>query len=537
MKPASNAAGVGKPPLAAKVVGSRVVARLRRVWVPLAVIVGLAAFLLPVARQRLIDGDEGYLLVAARLMAEGELPYRDFFLPQGPVVPAVFGAAFSIVGRSWQSSRTLAGILAVVMGWLVYRETLAVTRRRAAAVFATLLYAFSGLTIGWLTIVKGFGMAALWLLVGVWLVGAAVRRPRAFCHHRTWAAAGAGVALGLAASTRGYAIVVMPVLALYLLRESGRSRASVRRLGAYALGSVVGLLPLLASLAMAHEAFLFDTILFHGVREYGQDSFFGSAAAKLPLILKSLGLKQRASIEDRQLLGMLLLATTAILLRARVRRGAGSAAAWVWPALFVASLLPNPFHPQYFSLLVPFLAIGGGQLFAVLLDGWQRWWPRLFRVAVPAAAFAYVVYQVTIGWLERDCFLHSAKRVPGVMELERVPRWRIETVEAVAEEIDRFGLPVGASWWPGYFVSSRTSITRALANDFGFRAAAVLFPEKRRRLHVASHQDLGDMIRRGQPRLFVEGNWADPADVSQLPQQGYRHRASVSDVRIWVRDY
>ena len=41
----------------------------------------LSAVVLPAAMLRVIDGDEGYLLQAARLVSEGERPYIDFFFP------------------------------------------------------------------------------------------------------------------------------------------------------------------------------------------------------------------------------------------------------------------------------------------------------------------------------------------------------------------------------------------------------------------------------------------------------------------------
>ena len=59
-----------------------------------ATIVLLCAVFVPVSLYRFIDGDEGYLLYAARLIAEGKELYRDFFFPQAPLVPNVFAVLF-----------------------------------------------------------------------------------------------------------------------------------------------------------------------------------------------------------------------------------------------------------------------------------------------------------------------------------------------------------------------------------------------------------------------------------------------------------
>jgi hypothetical protein len=512
--------------------------RFRRTVVFLFLLGGLSAWLLPLSTKRLIDGDEGYLLMAARLISEGRWPYRDFFLTQTPILPAVYGAFFWGMGRSWLHARILAGLIAVAMGLLVYGEARSATRRRSAAFFATGLFAFSGSTIGWLTIVKGYGLSALLMLFSTFLIGRVVRRAavQSSVSHPFLVTATAGLAIGLAASTRLYTIVVMPTLALYLVGKLGLNRTVARRLASYGLGCVVGLLPSIVCYVLAGRAFLFDTFFYHGIREYGQNSLFGTAEEKLPSILKTVGLDADASYGERQWMGMAILAILALLLRIRARNVAGSAAFWVALALAGASLLPNPFLPQYLCLPIPFLAVEGGRLVGSLLDA--GWGPKLRRwpAAVAVAAVGYLGYHGWVADYEHGRFLHTGVSVPGVGSTDRVPRWQIETVEAVAREIDAQRLPVAASWWPGYFVSSRTSIAPELANDFGFRAASVLSAEERARLHVVTLSDVGEMIRRGQPRMFVEGNWAAYPWATWLPQHGYHLRSTIENVRVWTTE-
>jgi hypothetical protein len=522
--------------------------RRRRGLEGLAVVAALATWLVPIALQRLVDGDEGYLLMASRLVSEGLLPYRDFFLPQGPVLPAVFGACFRLFGRSWYGARVLAVLIAVATGALVYCETRAATRRWWAAGFATALYAASGATIGWLTIVKGYGLAAVWMMAALFLVGMAVRRGGDRGAAGLSMLAGAGALLGLAASTRLYTLAVAPALAMGLVARPRDRRLLARRLGAFALGCVVGLLPLLLGYAVAREAFVFDTIRFHAVREFGQDSLFGSPSAKLPIVLKALGFHGEASYGDRQLMGLVLVAVFAFLARlglgklgassrSKTGRTSGtSTAGWAWLALLAASVLPNPFQPQYFCLLVPFLAVEGGLLLVALLRArpprLEGWWPRL----VVAGACLYLTYHAAVGWHERDRFLHTGEGVPGVESSERAVRWRLATIAAVARAIDAQRISPAGSWWPGYLVSTRASLPVTLANDFGLRAAETLPLDTRRKLHLVTSEEIGDMVRQRTPRLFVAGNWAAHPYAAWLPAYGYRLRQTIENVRLWVAE-
>lgn len=506
--------------------------RLGPVLIPAGVGVGLAAWLMPIALHRLIDGDEGYLLMAARLVGEGRWPYRDFFFTQTPLLPLVFGGLFLVVGRGWVAARLLSGALAVALGFLVYRETLAATRRQGAAVFAAALFALSGDTVGWLTIAKGFGLSALLIVLAVHLVGRSIRMDSSTRGLRPdLVTAGAGLAAGLATSTRLYAVVVIPILAAYLLTARF---ARQRRTIAYAVGCGLGLMPAIVCFLLDRRAFLFDTILYHGVREYGQRSLFGSASAKLPEILKSMGIDPWASYGERQWMGLAILAALGLALRVRWRDDSRSAAGVVGLALLAASMLPNPFQPQYLCLPVPLFAVEAGRLCAALSAMPCRF--RLYRRLVTIAALGYVAYQGWVGCHDRHRYLWSGVAVPGIESVDRVDRWRVDTVEAVARAIDARGDSLAASWWPGYFVSTRTPIVVDLANDFGLRAAGVLSAAERRRLHVVTHAEVGDMIKQRQPRLFIEGNWATYPFVSWLPQYGYRVRATVHNVRLWACD-
>src|SRR5215467_5337627 len=82
----------------------------------------LAAVFVPMSLFRLVDGDEGTYLLVARLVAEGQLPYHDFYYPQMYLLPYVYGGWMKVVGYSWYAARLLSAVFSVLLGLLVYRQ-------------------------------------------------------------------------------------------------------------------------------------------------------------------------------------------------------------------------------------------------------------------------------------------------------------------------------------------------------------------------------------------------------------------------------
>lgn len=72
------------------------VLRYRDTWI--AAPVQLVVFSL-IAAFRLVDGDEGYYLIASMRVLEGAVPYRDFFYPQMGVCNSLKSTANSVPRR------------------------------------------------------------------------------------------------------------------------------------------------------------------------------------------------------------------------------------------------------------------------------------------------------------------------------------------------------------------------------------------------------------------------------------------------------
>src|SRR2546421_6076817 len=123
----------------------------------------LAAVFVPMSLFGLVDGDEGTYLLVSRLVAEGQLPYHDFFYPQMFLLPYVYGAWMKLVGYSWYGARLLSAVFSVMLGLLVYRQTALVAGARAWGVLAVVLFTFSSLAFGWYPLIKTLVLPTLLL--------------------------------------------------------------------------------------------------------------------------------------------------------------------------------------------------------------------------------------------------------------------------------------------------------------------------------------------------------------------------------------
>jgi hypothetical protein len=463
---------------------------------------------------RLIDGDEGFFLMASRLVSQGLRPYHDFFFIHAPMVPYLFGPWFRLVGPGWYTARALVALIGLALGVLMFDHLRRTTGKGRWALLGVVLYAGTGLVLGWFTVAKTLGLSALFMFAGTC---ALTRRGRL-------APLVGGALLGLAASTRLYLLIGLLCAVIHIVRGEGDRRRAVREVALLALGGLLGVLPLLFNLLRDHQAFLFGTVEYHALRDVRHAGVIGDWPQKWATLLSILGIEGAEGPGSTQFFALLAGGVTALVAG---KRSDNSLFAYNWMALLVISILPTPSYQQYFCLLVPFLIVEVVVLLATV-EGPRLEGPRFGTVLVVGLG-AYCLLGVFDAWR----YAVTGQEVPGVILRERVPRWRIGTVRQIARAIDQQQQPVGGSWWPGYFVGTRTGLALDLVNDFGRVVAESVSPERRRRFHIRTHAEVTDLIRAHDPPLFVEGNWTFAASAKQLPASGYTVAATVP-ARIWV---
>ncbi|MDT5047774.1 MAG: hypothetical protein QOG75_3648, partial [Mycobacterium sp.] len=205
--------------------------------VPTAIV---AAFMVPAAALRVVDGDEGLYAMAAKLVAHGKTPYVDFWFLQTPGVPYVYGAWQRIFYESWYVLRGLSVVLTLALGCLVYRHVLKRWSSRRLALVAVVLFASTPLAFQWFPTIKTYALSTFLLFVAyVWAESGS---PRAWFI--------AGVFLGLAIDVRLLFASVVVVFLLY-----ARRRAPL-----LLLGLALGLVPSIWLFAIGPARFLNETL-------------------------------------------------------------------------------------------------------------------------------------------------------------------------------------------------------------------------------------------------------------------------------------
>ena len=111
----------------------------------LPVFLAQALFFVFIARHRFVDGDEGFYLLASRLVLMHKIPYLDFSYVQAPLLLYVYAAWMKMVSVSWASVRLFAAVITAVLGTLLYDEVWQQTKRWVFGAAAVVLYAGSTL--------------------------------------------------------------------------------------------------------------------------------------------------------------------------------------------------------------------------------------------------------------------------------------------------------------------------------------------------------------------------------------------------------
>lgn len=213
-----------------------------------------------------LNQDEGWYLYAARLVSEGQYPYRDFAFTQAPLLPVIYAwiqpwiQAWGLgAGRVFTA---LLGLGAALAASLLAARLVPPERRNSAALISFILILVNVYQSYYFTVIKTYSLTALFLAAGFLVFSVALTR------RGRWTTAGAGVLLVLAGATRTSAGIVLPLvmIALFLARRRLEYHAWIYLgLGAVLAAGIV----VLPFWIMAPEAFRFFVLDFHTFRAAG----------------------------------------------------------------------------------------------------------------------------------------------------------------------------------------------------------------------------------------------------------------------------
>jgi hypothetical protein len=450
-----------------------------------------AAFVIPVAALRALDGDEGYYAFAAKLVAHGKTPYTTFWFQQMPLVPYVYGAWQRLGADSWYALRALSVVLTIGLAYVLYGHVLRRWSSRRVALAALLLFATTPIAFDWYPTIKTYALSTL-LLFGAYVV---VESRSASGKAWFWA----GLLFGLSVDTR----LLFASLVVVFLVYAGR------RAGYFLVGLAVGALPSVWFFATGPKRFLDDTL--------GSQTTRGHLSLTAT-IDRQLRTAARVLVEPHFLL-LTLAGVVLLLLCIRDRKRLPMSVA-IAAVLGVTNLLPTPTHAQYFVTLVPFLVVA-----AIELAEHRRLLTWLLDARVLVAAAVLLVLPALVS-------LHG-DIAPSTL--------RPSEIRAISRAVDRRTRPgeVVLSFWPGYIYESHVRQLPGLESDFEPATAANehLSGARAKYYRLLSTEGLQRAIRTHAVPLIVYGGGAALQNIpyrSVITHAGYREVERVGRATLYA---
>jgi 4-amino-4-deoxy-L-arabinose transferase-like glycosyltransferase len=444
-----------------------------------------ASSLIAYSHFRLIDGDEGFYSTAARLVTEGKIPYKDFFYPQAPVLPFVYGGAVWLAGPNLASLRFVSIVFSLatvaLWGWFLLKKY---GNHRGVVFVAIGFLAFNPFFISWGVTVKTYALAnllATLALISVWHAVSSARRG--------WLVA-AGFSSGLLVSTRLlYATVPLVILGWLIVRSMrADDRLCFRHTALFLLGMLAGCVPSMILFTHEPEVFVFNNIGYHllqsdvpSVIEHGS----GSLKSVLDLLLNHPYLSLQFLLACVGIYAVITFAGN----EADYEKSFALLTITVVIAFLATTLIPSSLYEQYFTgPLAPFLT-------PLVAAGLYSLWER-FRIAFFACGMAALTFSLAE-------FINEA----GKASMSRV--WTFESYSAIADSIKSHTLETDTvlSPWPGYVFESGRRYVPGLENHFGLLAAKKLTHEQQLRYHISGVDEIVATIQAREPEVVALGSW------------------------------
>jgi hypothetical protein len=325
----------------------------------------IATVLLVYSQTQAFAWDEGFHLLAARMIAAGRRPYQDFLFAQTPLNAYWNAFVMWIGGYGWRAPHAAAALETAAGAWLTADYVLRKTRL-SIAIAIEVFMGLNAVVLQFATIGQAYGLSML--------LGAV-----AFRCCISGFTAGAGLAAGAAASATLLTAPLGPVLFVWIAIQTGWRRA-----GAYVLGAAFGLSPVIWWLARDPKQFIFDVAGFHiYYRNVDWSDWAGHDVGILTGWLDS----------APGLLVVALALTGAIVGR---RRRDVVLCSWIVGVWCIYLATTHPTFAQYFTVIMPFAAILASAALGELYDRYPHRWPLEVIAALVIAVAGRTV------WMERS---------------------------------------------------------------------------------------------------------------------------------------
>lgn len=440
------------------------------------------ACLLTLSFQRFVAFDEGFYLLAGKMVAEGNLPYLDFFYPQMPLLPFLHAVWIRLLGPDWYVARIVtvlfaSGTFALLFLYLQRTITLSL------ALLAWLLIISQTEVLAWFTVAKTYAYSSLPLMLCTVLTLFATEkrgdRWRVPCF------LAAGLSLGVTIDIRLFYVILIPVFLLFILLKSGRRFQSVL---AFCAGGSIAALPHLYFAAQDFDSYWFNNVGYHLVRSHRSPEVDHWSKWNIFLIVS--GLKGSSRIDGLGL-PLLVWGNFLLCLSSLATRRFPPLPALLGLALFAMYFLPDPVHVQYFSTCVPLFVFG-------LVLGLQG-----YRFGRSALLFLLILSLLSLpSGLDR--LIHSGEGLKGI-DQETKNLFTLKKISEKSGLLDS-SFPSGSiviSQWPGFLFATTLQPAAGLENQFWIRMDKKLSDEQVMKYKLMTTKILKDLPSQPEIRGIV----------------------------------
>jgi hypothetical protein len=488
----------------------------------------LGAGLLIYSQTGAFAWDEGFHLLAAKLVKIGRRPYLDFVHAQAPLNAYWNAMLMRLFGESWRPIHAIDALLAtaaVAIAAAFVRSRFLAVRigssheavalddprlRGWGAALVIAVFVLAGLNVDYVTFAP---IAQAYPFALFMIVGAFFLTVRSVAEESTWLAALAGLLSGFAAESTLLVAIVAPVLLIWIVIYTARERRIVRA-AAFVSSVAIAFIPLLLLFAQSPRQVVFGVLQYHMF--YRRSEWAGATQHDLELLTSWIGSPQALILASLAIAGVWFVAKKSRWDRAR--RSEFYLAGWIALALCLYLSTPHPTFVQYFILPVPFLAILASVGLFGMAQQWSSGWPVCRRI--PFWPVAVVCAIIALG-LARELY-----------ENRDDFSWpRMEEVARKVNQVTPAGAPVYLDEMT-YFLTGRVPPP---GNEYESSHKLALAPEFARYVHILPQDEFDRRIASGEFATIEscdEEDWYKDRMLDQL----YRQKAEINDCYVfWDR--
>jgi len=448
-------------------------------------------------------GDEGYHLLAAQLIRRGMRPFVDFFFPQAPLNAWWNAGWMSLFGDTWRVSHATNALLtagAVLLAARFFYSRFPDTRwRMPGAVAVGLMAGLNVMVVEYGPLAQAYGTGILLTMAAFRLTVAAAEQDSLLAPAAAGLCAGAGAGCTLLTAAAG------PVMALWLLLQSGTKRRWAK-VSCMAAAALIPWLPVAWLAVQGPRQAWFNLVQYHARWR----TLYWPDTTRHDLETVTLWIDSGQALT----LGLLALAGLAFIYFRSGWTQELKAKFYLcgWLALGISLELcrAHPTFQRYFLLIVPYLALLAGA-------GLYEIGSRLFAPGRPALPLAIVSAIMVLG---------LAKSI-----YERRELYTFRDYERVARRVDQV-TPRGAPLFADemvYFLTRRPPPS-GLENVYSHKVA--LSPADEALMHLIPQSEMDRRLSSGTYATVYTCEDDETYNKLHLPDL-YRHKEESDDCMIF----